>query len=118
MDSDEPIENWSVFGFCKAGVNRLHDTPVSPRSESKGTEGERVKLADDDNDTPTLNVDSGALGEAMECEAEDQAEQDADKVRTISDPKQPSKGSEKNMKRRTRNTEVGALRVCEAEESL
>ena len=32
-----------------------------------------------------------ALGEEMECEAEDQSEQDADKVRTISDPGQPSK---------------------------
>ena len=74
-----------------AGVNRLHDTSVSPRSESKDTEGERVKLADDDNDILTLNVDCGALGEEMECEAEDQAEQDADKVRTISDPEQPSK---------------------------
>ena len=27
----------------------------------------------------------------MECDAEDQAEQDADRVRTISDPGQPSK---------------------------
>ena len=81
MDSDQPIENWRVFGFCEARVNRLHDTPVSPRSESKDTEGERVKLADDDNDILTLN----------------QAEQDADKVRTISDP---------------------GLRVCVAEESL
>ena len=90
MDSNEPVENWRVFGFCEAGVDRLHDTPVSPRSESKDTEGERVKLADDDDDILTLNVDCGSFGEEMECEAEDQAEQDADKVR-ISDPGQPSK---------------------------
>ena len=31
------------------------------------------------------------MGEDMECDAEDQAEQDADRVRTISDPGQPSK---------------------------
>ena len=80
-----------MFGFCEAEVNRLHDTLVSPRSESEDTEGECVKLADDDNDIFTLNVDCGAMGEEMECEAEDQAEQDADRVRTISDPGQPSK---------------------------
>ena len=34
----------------------------------------------------------------MECVVEDQAEQDADKVRTIYDPGHPTKESGKNMK--------------------
>ena len=48
-------------------------------------------MADDDNGIFTLNADCGAMGEEMKCEAEDQAEQDADRVRTISDPGHPSK---------------------------
>ena len=88
-----------VFGFCEAEVNRLHDTLVSPRSESEDTEGECVKLADDDNGIFTLNVDCGAMGQEMECDAEDQAEQNADRVRTVSDAGQPSK----KKARRTRS---------------
>ena len=64
---------------------------MSPHSEVKDAEGECVKLADDDNDILILNVDCGALGAEMECEAEIQAEQDAERVRTISDPEQPSR---------------------------
>ena len=49
-----------MFGFCEAEVNRLHDTLVSPRSESEDTEGECVKLADDDNDI--LHSERGLRG--------------------------------------------------------
>ena len=99
-----------MFGFCDAEANRLHDTLVIPRSESKGPEGEYVKLSDDD--ILTLNVDCGVLGEEMECEAEDQAEQHADRVRTISDPGQPSKREREEHE--ATHAEVGSLRVCEA----
>ena len=47
MDSNEPIENCTVFGFYEAGVNRLYGTLVSPRPESEDTEGECVGVADD-----------------------------------------------------------------------
>ena len=79
-DSDEPIVNRKVFRFCEAEVNRLHDAFVCPCSEAEDTEGE----CDDDDDILTLDVDGEALGEEMECELENQAEQDADRVRTIS----------------------------------
>ena len=52
-----------MFGFCEGEVQRLHDALVSPRSEAKDTEGECVKLADDDNDILSLNVDWMALEE-------------------------------------------------------
>ena len=91
LGADESLENRQLLRLCTAEVNLRSEDLVSPRSESEDTEGECVKLADDDNDIFTLNVDCGAMGEEMECDAEDQAEQDADRVRTISDPGQPSK---------------------------
>ena len=42
-------------------------------------------------DILTLNVGGEALEEEMECEHEDDTVQDAERVRTISDPRQPSK---------------------------
>ena len=44
-----------------------------------------------DEDILTLNVDGEALEEEMECELENETVQDAERVRTISNPGQPSK---------------------------
>ena len=44
-----------------------------------------------DEDILTLNVDGEALEEEMECELENETVQDPDRVRTISNPGQPSK---------------------------
>ena len=44
-----------------------------------------------DEDILTVNVNGEALEEEMECELEDETERDAERVRTISNPGQPSK---------------------------
>ena len=61
-----------------------------------------------DEDILTLNVDGEALEEEMECELEDDTVQDAERVRTISDPRQPNV---KSMRQHMRSTEAGALHV-------
>ena len=43
-----------------------------------------------DEDILTLNVDGEELEEEMECELEHETVQDAERVRTISNPGQPS----------------------------
>ena len=88
-------ESEECTDFCEAKVIRLHDGVVSPCSETEDTEGECDKLVVDDVDIFTLNVDGGALGEEMECELEHQAEQDADRLRSISDSGQPSRRERK-----------------------
>ena len=65
-----------------------------------------------DEDILTLNVDGEAPEEEMECEPEDETVQDAERVRTISDPGQPSKKErEKSTRQHMRSTEAGALHV-------
>ena len=44
-----------------------------------------------------MDVDGGALEEVMECELEDGTVQDADRVRSISNPRQPSRKNVKSM---------------------
>ena len=44
-----------------------------------------------DEDILTLDVDREALEEEMECELQDETVQDPERVRTISNPGQPSK---------------------------
>ena len=118
MCSDRPIEVSRVIGFCEAEISRHRDALVSPRSAAKDTEEECDSLADNDEDILTLNVDEDAVGDEMVCDVEGQTEQYAARVRTISDPGRRNKRERgKNLKRRTRQTEVGASRVCEVEES-
>ena len=45
----------------------------------------------EDGDNLTLKVDGEALEEEMECELEDETVQDTERVRSISNPGQPSK---------------------------
>ena len=44
-----------------------------------------------DEDSRKMDVDGETLEEEMECELEDETVQDADRVRTISNPGQPSR---------------------------
>ena len=44
-----------------------------------------------DEDILTLSVDGEALEDEMECELEDETVEDAERVRTVSDPGQPSR---------------------------
>ena len=82
----------SKIGECSDFVRQEYiDSTIPPQVQFKNQRTQKESASSWDNDILTLNVDCGALGEEMESEAEDQAEQDADKVRTISDPGQPSK---------------------------
>ena len=56
----------------------------------------------------------------MECDSEEQAEQESEKVKTLSDPGDPSKREredERSMRRLMRSTAVGASRAFEGEVS-
>ena len=67
-----------------------------------------------DEDILTLNVDGEALEEEMECELEDDTVQDAERLRTSSDPRQPNV---KSTRQHMRSTEAGALHASEDVES-
>ena len=67
---------------------------VSPRSHLSDKQLAGIGCKDimsHDEDVLTLNVDGEALEEEMECELEDETVQDAESVRTTSEPGQPIK---------------------------
>ena len=66
-----------------------------------------------DEDILTLNVDGEAPEEEMECEPEDETVQDAERVRTISDPRQPSKKEREKARSNTRAIQKLVHCMCE-----
>ena len=61
--------------------------PAEKRVAGRGFRG----IMSHDEHILTLNVDGESLEEEMECEQEDETVQDAEAVRTVSNPGQPSK---------------------------
>ena len=65
----------------------LSEDLVGPQVDGGGCK----ELTNHDEDILTLNVDEEALEEEMDCDLEDETVHDAERVRTISNPGQPSK---------------------------
>ena len=84
----------SCSDFARQRYN-LHSedlgSPCSALADKQVAGGGCKEIMSHDEDIPTLNVDGEAPEEEMECEPEDETVQDAERVRTISDPGQPSK---------------------------
>ena len=109
LGADESHESRKLCGFCPAEVS-LHSEDLGSPCADLGDEqvaGRGCKdILSHDEDIPTLNVAGEALEEEMEREIE--TVQDAERVRTISNPGQPSKRS---TRQHVRSAEAGVLHV-------
>ena len=92
LGADEPFENGKLLIFGTAEVNPPSEDLVSPRSDLADTQLVGRGIMSHDEDILTLNVDGERrLKKRWNARLRTKTVPDAERVRTISNPAQPSK---------------------------